>query len=111
MTIEFQTQPATVSDQMLNFLREEIMKLTELNKEISRAEVILREDERITVAENKLCEIRLTVYGDDLLARSYTDNFNTSAQEVLKELNKLVKKQAANKNEPPDITTSTIEVK
>jgi ribosomal subunit interface protein len=111
MTIEFQTQHAAVSDKLVDYIRNELMKMYHHFKEISRAEVILKEDKTIIPSENKTCEIRFTVYGDDLLAHSRTENFRKSAREVIKELKKLVKQQAAKKNEPPDVMTSTVKIK
>ena len=62
----------------------------------------MKEDETIIPAENKICEIRLTVYGDDLLSHSRTENFKKSAKEVIKELKRMVKQQVKKQQEPPD---------
>jgi len=110
MTIEFHTQHAAVSEKLLDHIRSEIMKLAHLNNDINRAEVILKEEKTIIPSENKMCEIRLTIYGDDLLAHTYSENFRKSVREVIKELKKLIKQQLAKKNEPPDIMTSTVDV-
>ena len=82
-----------VSEKLVSDIRNEILELSHINKDISRAEVLLKEDETIIPAENKICEIRLTVYGDDLLAHTRTENFKKSAKEAIKELKKMVKKQ------------------
>jgi putative sigma-54 modulation protein len=111
MTIEFHTQHAAVSEKLVDYIRNELMKMYHLFKEISRAEVILKEDNTIIASENKTCEIRLTVFGDDLLAYRRTEDFKKSAREVIKELKKLIKQSATKKNEPPDIMTSTVKIK
>ena len=108
MTIEFHTPNCKVSEKLINNTRNKMLKLSHINKEVSRAEIILKEDETFIPAENKVCEIRLTVYGNDLLARARTDDFETSAKEVVRKLNKMVKQQVKKQNEPPDELTSTV---
>ncbi len=110
MTIEFHTAHGKVPEKLVAEIRTEILKLLHINKEIKRAEVTLKEDQEMQSAENKLCEIRLSVYGSDLLANAWKNNFEKSAREVIKELNKLVKQQASQKNEPPEVKTSTVKV-
>lgn len=110
MNIEFDTTYGKVSEKLVSEIRDEILNLSHINKDISRAEVVLKEDETIIPAGNKVCEIRLTVYGDDLLSHSRTGNFNKSAKEAMKELKKLVKLQVKKQQEPPDEMTSTVNV-
>jgi len=102
MTIEFHTAYGKISEKLVTDIRNEILELSHINKDISRAEVLLKEDETIIPAENKICEIRLTVYGDDLLSHSRTENFKKSAKEVIKELKRMVKQQVKKQQEPPD---------
>ena len=70
MTIEFQTAYGKVPEKLVNDIKNEILKLSHINKDISRAEVLLKEDKTIIPGENKVCEIKLTVYGDDFLSMS-----------------------------------------
>lgn len=93
MTIEFHTPYAKVSEKQVNDIRNEILELSHINKQISRTEVLLKEDETIIPAENKICEIRLTVYGDNLLAHARSENFEKSAKEAIKKLKKMVKQK------------------
>ncbi len=110
MNIEFQTPYGKVSEKLVDDIRNRILELSHMNKNISRAEVLLKEDETIIPAENKVCEIRLTVFGDSLLTHSRTENFTKSAKEAIKELKKMVKQQVKKQKEPPDEITSTIKV-
>jgi putative sigma-54 modulation protein len=110
MTIEFQTASAIVPEKLVTFMRDELLKLLHTNKNISRAEVLLKEDDTIIKSENKICEIRLTVYGDNLFTHTRTGKFEESAREAIKELKKMVKKQVKLQNEPPDKMTSTVKV-
>jgi ribosome-associated translation inhibitor RaiA len=110
MTIEFHTAYGKVSEKLVNDLRNEILKLSHLNKDIKRAEVFLKYDTTIIGAENKICDIRLTVYTDNLLAHSRTENFEDSAKEAIKELKRMVKQQVKKQNEPPDELLSSVKV-
>ena len=78
MDIEFHTASGKVSEGLVSKIRNEMLNLSQLNKEISRAEIVLKEDTTINPPKNKVCEIRLTVYGDDLLSHSRTESFNNS---------------------------------
>ncbi len=69
MTIEFHTPIGLVSEKMINSIRHDVMELAHIHKKITRAEVALREDKKIERAENKICEIRLTIQGDNLFVR------------------------------------------
>jgi len=111
MTLEFQTQYAVVDDQLIGYIRNELMKLYHLFKKISRAEVVLKEDKSIIPSENKMCEIKLSVFGSNMVAHSRSENFTKSAKKVLKELKRLVSQELEKKNELPEIITSTVRVK
>lgn len=110
MDLEFHTVYEKVSEDLVSKIRNEMLKLSHINKNISRAEIVLKEDETIIPAENKVCEIRLTVYGDNLFSHSRTENFEKSAKAVIKELKKMVKQQVRRNQEPPDEMTSTVKV-
>jgi ribosome-associated translation inhibitor RaiA len=110
MTIEFHTPSGKVPEKLVSEIRNEILGLSHIYKNISRAEVVMKEDGNIISAENKICEIRLTVYGDNLLARAVTENFKNSAKEVIKELNRMIKQQSKKQKEPPDEMMSTVKV-
>jgi ribosome-associated translation inhibitor RaiA len=110
MDIEFHTASGKVPETLVSKVRNEMLKLSHLNKEISRAEIVVKEETTIIPPENKVCEIRLTVYGDDLLSHSRTDSFNKSANECIKELRRLVRQQVKKQQEPPDEITSTVDV-
>ena len=110
MNIEFHTTYGKVSEELIEKVRQKILEFSHSDKDISRAEVIMKEDESVIPSENKVCEIRLTVYGDDLLAHSRTESFKKSAKETLKNLKKMVKQQVKKQKEIPDKFTSTVKV-
>lgn len=110
MTIEFHTTYGKVSEKIINELRNEIISLSHFSKNISRAEVILKEDTTIIPDENKICEIRLTVFGDDLFAHSRSENFKNAAKDALKDLKRIVKQQMKKAKELPDQLLSSIKI-
>lgn len=110
MTIEFHTIYSKVPEKLINTIRDELMNLVHLSKNISRAEVSLKSDEHTFQNENKICQIKLTIYGEDIVAHARTENFEKSANEVIKDLKRLVKQQLKKQKEPPDQMISTIKV-
>ena len=110
MTIEFHTTFGKVSEKIISEIRTEIIDLSHISKNISRAEVLLKEDKNIVPAENKICEIRLTVYGDNVFAHARTENFKNSAKEALKDLKRMIKQQNKKNKEPSDQVISSVKV-
>ena len=110
MTIEFQTPYRKVPEKLIGEIRNEILKLSRIYKNISRAEVLMRHDKNIVPTENAICEIRLTVYGDNILAHARTENFEKSASEAIEELKEMVNKQVQTLKDPPDEIISTVKV-
>lgn len=110
MNIEFHTAFGLVPEGLIDELRKKILELSHVNKDISRAEVVLKEDEIDIPAGNKFCEIRLSIFGNDLLAHSRTESFSKSAKQALKALKKMLKQQAKKQKEIPDQKTSTVKV-
>ncbi len=110
MNIEFHTAYGKVPDELIQGIRKKMLEFSHIDEDISRAEIILKEDETIIPSENKICEIRLSVYGDDLLVHSRTESFSKSAKEALKSLKKMVTQQVKKQKDIPDQTTSTVKV-
>ncbi|MBC6490114.1 HPF/RaiA family ribosome-associated protein [Flavihumibacter stibioxidans] len=109
MTIEINCPHLKIEESFLKSMEKELLELSHLNKDISRAEVFFREDES-QPADNKICEIRLTVFSDNLYARRVSENFYLSAREVMDELKTRVLRQVELGKEPPEETTSTVDV-
>jgi putative sigma-54 modulation protein len=109
MTIEIHAEQIKEEEKLVDFIKEKLMALSHLHHHISRAEVYLHEYKELR-KENKVCEIRLDIFGGTLYVRRESGQYKKSATEVLKELKKLVKEQVKHENEPPDITTSTVKV-
>lgn len=108
MTIEFHTPYGKVTEELVKSIRKDVLEFTHINKKITRAEIALREDREVRESENKICEIRLSVFGDDLFVRRSGGQFEKSSKEAIKELRRLVSKQVKHKNETPDYLVSTV---
>ncbi|HVT86578.1 MAG TPA: HPF/RaiA family ribosome-associated protein [Chitinophagaceae bacterium] len=109
MTIEFHVGQIKAEEKLIDYIKEKLVALSHLHHHISRAEVYLHEYKELR-KENKVCEIRLDIFGETVFVRRESGQYKKSATEVLKELKKLVKEQVKHQNDPPDITTSTVKV-
>jgi ribosome-associated translation inhibitor RaiA len=110
MTIEFHTPYGKVTEKLVNSMRNDVMELAHINKKITRAEVLLKEHPGYIESENKICEIRLNIYGNDLFVHTRTENFENSAKDALKDLRRLVRQQAKKQKELPDQEITTVKV-
>ena len=110
MTFEFQTPYRKVPEKLISEIRNEILKLSRLYKNISRAEVLMRHDKNIVPKENAICEIALTVFGDNIIAHARTENFENSALEAIDELKAMVDKQVQTLKDPPNEIVSKVKV-
>ena len=97
MTIEFNTDYGKVSEKLVWNITNEIMELVHIDKKVSRVEVLLKEDETIIPGENKVCEIKFSVYGDDLVVHARTPNYKSAAKDAIKELKRLINHQVLKK--------------
>jgi len=110
MTIEFHTPYGKISEKLVKSIRNDVMELSHINKKITRAEIEFKEDPGILHGENKVCEIRLSIYGDNLFVRRSTENFEKSSKAAIKELKSLVRQQVKKQNEPPEFLLSTVKI-
>ncbi len=100
MNLEFHTPYKMVPENLVTETRNELLKLSHLSKNISRAEVWLRKDAGIILPENKICDIRITINGDVLATHTRSDNFEAATKEAIKVLKRLVRQQPKKINEP-----------
>lgn len=108
--IEFHTPIGKVPDSMIAGMRDQLVKLFHLYAPISRAEVLLKEDTTLLPDENKVCEVRLYAFGEDIVSHSRKASFEDAVKQSLKELNRLVKQKVRSGKQVPDTTTSSVNV-
>jgi hypothetical protein len=106
MTIEFNTAYGNTPQWLLNYISGGIIALRNLNKHISRAEILLRQDNRYLRSENMVCQIRLTIFGGNLVVHTRSNSFEQSAKNSIRELEKITRQSSR----LSDIEYSTVRV-
>jgi ribosomal subunit interface protein len=94
MNITIKSVDFKAKDTLQMFIREKVSKLFNHSKSIIRANVILRKED-LTAPENKLCEIRLEVPGNDHFVKLKTEVFEKSILQAVEKLQKILRR---NKN-------------
>lgn len=110
MTIEFYNPAGKISEKLISSIRNNILELSHINKKITRAEVAMKEETGIIGKENKVCEIRISIFGDNLYARARTETFEGSSKQAIKDLKRMVRQQVMKQNDPADVILSTVKV-
>lgn len=110
MIIEIHAPHSEVNESLLKPVKEKVLSFSHLIKDVVKAEIILRDDASASPQENKVCEIRLTLYGDSLFVHRRSASFNESACAAVDELEKAVHEQVKLQQGLPDQITSTVKV-
>ena len=92
MKLKFQSLDFTASQGLTDFIQSKIDKLEHLYDEIIWCEVCLKLDKSDT-RENKVCELRLAIRGNDLLASAQCKTFEEAAAQCVEVLEKQIKKR------------------
>jgi ribosomal subunit interface protein len=92
MKINLQCLHFRASDHLKNFVEEKVGKLEHLDESIMGAEVILFAEEGQSV-NNKFCEIRLQIPGDDNFVKKNADSYEAAILEAVDVLHELVKRK------------------
>lgn len=92
MNTEIQFVQLQKSDALNDYVLEKLKTLEEKYNWITNAAVFLKE-EKHDHEENFVCEIRLSVPGPQLFAKSHDTNFNTAVNNVIQELNNQLTKK------------------
>ena len=108
--IEFHTPAGKVPEALIEKMRDELIKLFHLYFPISRAEVMMKEEETMLPEMNKVCEMRLVAFGEDLVVHSRSASFEAAVKQTMKELKRMVKQKVSTSTQVPDATTSSVKV-
>jgi putative sigma-54 modulation protein len=109
MIIEVHAPHSEVNESILHPVKEKVLSFSHLIKDIVKAQIVLRDDNS-PAGENKICEIKLTLYGDVLFVHRRSASFHESALLAVEELEKAVQEQARRQHGLPDQITSTVKV-
>jgi ribosome-associated translation inhibitor RaiA len=110
MIIEIHAPHSEVNESILNPVKEKVLSFSHMIRDIVKAEIILRDDVAAASTESKICEIRLTMYGDSLFVHRRSGSFEESAWLAVTELEKTVLEQTKLQQDLPDQITSTVKV-
>lgn len=94
MNIKIKTLGFTAKQELTEFVHEKVGKLSQFYDKIIRSEVCLCA-ERSDTKENKLCDIRLIIPGNDLLASSQCKTFEEAIAQSVDVLMKQIEKKKA----------------
>lgn len=107
MTTIIQSIGFTASEALTTFVKERTAKLGQYLETIISSEVCLRTDKAET-RENKVCDIRLIIPGNDLLASAQCKSFEEAtvkaADALLRQIEKHKTKMQAQRNVKVEIT-------
>lgn len=109
MTIEIHSPNLKVSEKVLDMIKKKVLTLSHLSEKVSRSEIFLTEDHALK-NENKVCKIRLDIFGDTIFVHKNASSFENAAMSAVKVLKRRLKKRTEQRNEPPDQITSTVKV-
>ncbi len=82
MQITIQSLQFKATDALETFVRTKVEKLSHLNKQIISGDVILKL-EKSDINENKVCEIRVHIPGNNLFAKRQSKSFEEATNEAI----------------------------
>ncbi len=91
MNINIQTPGFTPKQDLINFVHVEMEKLSRMCGKMIGSEVYLKLDSAAK-KENKMCTIRLSIPGNDLLASSQYNKFEQAIAQTVEALKRQIKK-------------------
>jgi ribosome-associated translation inhibitor RaiA len=109
MTIEIHAPNLQVNEKTIESIEKNVMRLCHLGENISRAEIFLTQD-AASGKEDKICKVRLSIFGDDLFVSKKAESFGKAAAAATKALKNVLNKKQEVRNGLPDELTSTVDV-
>jgi ribosome-associated translation inhibitor RaiA len=109
LCIDVHAPNSDIHESMLTQLKEKVLSFTHNMKDIVKAHVFLREDNP-TTTENRICEIKLTLYGDVLFVHRRAASFELAAEQAVCDLEKQVAEQVKLQHDLPDDINSSVRV-
>jgi ribosomal subunit interface protein len=90
MKIHIQTLDFTPRQSLLDLVNEKVGKLEKFSDRIIESRVTLRVEKSDT-RENKICEVRVVIPGNDLFVKKQTESFEEGIQKVTETLERQLK--------------------
>jgi len=95
MNITIQPKYFTAKEELTDSIKEKAEKLFRMYDKIISCEVVLKIDKSAT-KENKVCDMRLIIPGNDLLAGAQSKTFEEAAMMAIGALEKQIEKRKNN---------------
>lgn len=92
MKVNVQTPNFAAKNELLVFVEKKLLKLEQFYDRIISADVYLKV-QKTSEKENKIVEILLSIPGDDLIAKKEAKTFEEATDEVVKTLERQLKKR------------------
>ena len=89
MTLEFHMQQGSIQERIVSYVRDQILKMYNKDRRISRAEIYFRE-RPLGNLQYKLCEIDLSILGGSMFIQRRADTFEQAAKEVVEALTRKI---------------------
>ncbi|HEV8515244.1 MAG TPA: HPF/RaiA family ribosome-associated protein [Cyclobacteriaceae bacterium] len=89
MKTQIQSLGFDANRDLLNLIDKKLEKIGQLSDRILEGKVVLKIDKSDT-RENKICEIRLAIPGNDLFAKKMAESFEQAVDQVMHALEKQV---------------------
>lgn len=110
MTIEMHTPHEGLQENIVRQAKQGLIRLSQGYKGVARMECTLKECASISPPDNKVCEIRVTAYGENFFTHARTNDYSTAASEAIDHIGQQLALLASKENELPDSITSTVKV-
>lgn len=82
MKLSIQTPDFKAQKQLTDFVKNNVIKLAAASDRIIQADILLKLD-KSDKKENKICELRLMIPGNDLFAAKRSDSFEDAVQKCI----------------------------
>jgi hypothetical protein len=110
MTIDIQTPREGLAEEVMLQAKLAIIRFSRQYKAIQRLVCELRPDTTIHMLDNKVCEIKLFVYGENLFTHARTDHYGSALADAIGHMEQQLKNIVGRQKELPDKETTTVKV-
>jgi ribosome-associated translation inhibitor RaiA len=108
MTIEIHAPHKNIEESFLQSVKQRLLKIYQADKDISRAEIFFHDSKNQSQGA-KTCDLRISIFKDNIFISRTGVNYENAVDEVLKELESLLKERNLSDHLQDDIT-STVDV-
>jgi putative sigma-54 modulation protein len=110
MTIDIHTPCEGLEEKVIHHAKQAMIRLVHQYKTINRLACVMREDLLINLPENKVCEIKLSVYGENLFTHSRSGKYKLAVNEAIEHMKSQLELLASRQHDLPDKVTTTVRV-